>query len=190
MRGFAESVAGAVPGDVRLVLAGPDVRGVADDPEGAATLEQVVAAWRNLPGSIRRQIQLVSIPMVDIEENAAIINALQRHATIVVQKSLCEGFGLTVTEAMWKRRPIVASAVGGIKDQIQDGVHGLLLRDPADLRAYGSGLRRLLHDRSFAETLGGQAYARVRQRYLPVTHLMLYGKLTERVETEVSPFLP
>ena len=56
--------------------------------------------------------------MADPDENAAIINALQRHATVVVQKSLAEGFGLTVTEAMWKARPIVASAVGGIADQI------------------------------------------------------------------------
>ena len=60
-------------------------------------------------------MHLVSLPTVDVDENAAIVNALQRHATVIVQKSLHEGFGLTVTEAMWKTRPVVASAVGGIQ---------------------------------------------------------------------------
>ena len=73
--------------------------------------------------------------MADTEENAAIVNALQRHATIVVQKSLNEGFGLTVAEAMWKARPVVGSATGGIQEQIEDGVSGLLLQDPRDLAA-------------------------------------------------------
>ena len=65
--------------------------------------------------------------MDDAEENAAVINALQRHATVIVQKSMREGYGLTVTEAMWKGRPVVASAVGGIQDQINDGVDASLV---------------------------------------------------------------
>ena len=56
--------------------------------------------------------------MDDPVENAIVINALQRHAAVVVQKSLAEGFGLTVAEAMWKTRPVVATAVGGIVDQV------------------------------------------------------------------------
>ena len=71
--------------------------------------------------------------MADPDESAAIVNAIQRHASVVVQKSLAEGFGLTVAEAMWKRRPVVASAVGGIVDQIEDGTHGLLVQDPTDV---------------------------------------------------------
>lgn len=182
MRGFADGVAGVVSGGVQLVLAGPSVRGVADDPEGAVTLERVIAAWRSLPDGIRSRIHLACLPMTDVEENAAMVNALQRHAAVVVQKSLCEGFGLTVTEAMWKGRPIVASAVGGIEDQIEDGVHGLLLPDPTDLRAYGCALRRLLEDRPYAERLGVQAYARARDQYLGVRHLLQYITLTERIE--------
>ena len=77
--------------------------------------------------------------MDDVDENAIIVNAVQRHATVVVQKSLVEGFGLTVTEAMWKSRPVVASAVGGIQDQIADGKEGLLLPDPHDLRVSRTG---------------------------------------------------
>ena len=73
--------------------------------------------------------------MDDVDENAHLVNALQRYAAVVVQKSLVEGFGLTVTEPMWKSRPVVASAIGGIRDQIEHGVSGLLLDDPFDLVA-------------------------------------------------------
>ena len=71
--------------------------------------------------------------MDDSDENAAIVNALQRRAEIVVQKSIAEGFGLTVAEAMWKRRPVIGTRVGGIQDQIVDGESGLLIDDPHDL---------------------------------------------------------
>jgi trehalose synthase len=186
MRGFADHVAGAVSDDVQLVLAGPSVSGVADDPEGAATFNQLIEAWRDLPDGIRTRIHVANLPMIDTDENAALVNALQRHATVVVQKSLCEGFGLTVTEAMWKSRPIVASAVGGIEDQIEDGVHGLLLRNPTDLDAYARALRRLLEEHAFAEQLGMQAHQRARDRYLGVRHLSQYGDLAARIAANVG----
>ena len=116
-----------------LVLAGPVVTAVADDPEGAAVLAECRTAWHQLPHAARRRIQLACLPMREGDENAAIVNALQRHASVVVQKSLAEGFGLTVSEAMYKSRPVVASAVGGIVDQISDGDTGVLLPDPHDL---------------------------------------------------------
>ena len=72
--------------------------------------------------------------MDDADENAVIVNALQRRADVVVQKSLAEGFGLTVAEAMWKGRPVVATRVGGIQDQIEDGTTGCLV-DAARPRA-------------------------------------------------------
>ena len=89
-------------------------------------------AWRELPSSVRRRVHLALLPMEDADENAVMVNALQRRADIVVQKSLAEGFGLTVAEAMWKGRPVVASAVGGIQDQIEDGKTGWLV----DLRTF------------------------------------------------------
>ena len=92
--------------------------------------------------------------MADPDEAAAIVNALQRHATVVVQKSIAEGFGLTVAEAMWKARPVVASAVGGIADQIVSGEHGLLVDDPLDLAAFGAAVERLLRDAAEAEAAG------------------------------------
>lgn len=179
MEGFTQGN-GAVPGDAELILAGP-ANGVADDPESAAVLDEVMVAWHQLPPAIRSRVQIVSLPMEDVEENAAIVNALQRHAAVIVQKSLDEGFGLTVTEAMWKGRPIIASAVGGIQDQIENGVHGLLLDDPRGLDTFASLLGTLLADGSEAERLGQEAYERVRAEYLGVRHLVQYAELLERL---------
>jgi trehalose synthase len=180
MRGFAES--GEMPSEAKLILAGPNVTAVTDDPEGAATFDAVLSAWRQLSHAHRGRVHLASLPMADIEENAAIVNALQRHAAVVVQKSLREGFGLTVTEAMWKARPIVASRVGGIQDQIEDGVHGLLIDDPNDLETFNLALRRILEDPELAARLGTNARKRVRDEFLGVRHLAQYGELLERVD--------
>jgi trehalose synthase len=117
--------------------------------------------------------------MEDAEENAAIVNALQRHSAVVVQKSLAEGFGLTVAEAMWKGRPVVASAVGGIRDQIDDGVSGVLLTDPLDQTAFGAAVRGLLADPRRAAAMGSAARARVRDRFLSIRHLTQYELLFE-----------
>jgi trehalose synthase len=183
MEGFATLVNGSTPANAELVLAGPDVRGVADDPEGGEVLEKVVAAWHELPDFVRDRIHLAVLPTEDVEENAALVNALQRHATVVVQKSLQEGFGLTVTEAMWKARPIVASAVGGIQDQIEDGVHGILLDDPTDLADFAASVQRLLEDRALATRLGEAARERVREEFLGVRHLLEYARLIEELES-------
>jgi trehalose synthase len=115
--------------------------------------------------------------MDDVDENAHLVNALQHHATVVVQKSLVEGFGLTVTEPMWKARPVVASAVGGIQDQIVDGESGLLLPDPSDLDGFAALLARVLDDPAAAARLGAAARERVRDRFLGDRHLIQYVDL-------------
>lgn len=115
--------------------------------------------------------------MRDPDETAAIANAVQRHAAVVSQKSIAEGFGLTVTEAMWKSRPIVASAVGGIVAQIDSGEHGLLVDDPHDLEAFGRAVAALLADRALAERLGGNARRRAQREFLADRHLEQWGKL-------------
>ena len=180
LAGFAEHVARAEP-QVHLVLAGPDVGAVSDDPEGAEVLAGCRAAWQHLPDGVRERCHLASIPMHDTDENAVIINALQRHAAVVVQKSLVEGFGLTVTEAMWKSRPVLASAVGGIQDQITDGADGLLLPDPHDLPGFGRRLRMLLDDPALARRFGRAAHARVQDEYLGDRHLRQYVDLFDAV---------
>ena len=115
--------------------------------------------------------------MTDAEENAIIVNALQRHATVVVQKSLAEGFGLTVAEAMFKRRAVIASAVGGIADQIVDGESGVLLADPADLGAFARTLEHVLGDPQRRTVMGELARERVIDRFLPDTQLERWSGL-------------
>ncbi|MEZ5115392.1 MAG: glycosyltransferase [Candidatus Nanopelagicales bacterium] len=170
MHAFAEHIIDG--NDAHLVLAGPVVTAVSDDPEGAVVLHQVWEQWRDLPHAARTRIQLACLPMADVEENAVIVNALQRHAAVVVQKSYAEGFGLTVTEALYKGRPVVASAVGGIVDQITDGQDGLLLPDPADLVGFGERVRRLLDDPPLAARLGEAAHRRAVDEFLPDTSLV------------------
>jgi trehalose synthase len=174
MRGFADHV---VPGgDGYLLLAGPSVAEVADDPEGAAVYGECLLQWHDLPPAARARILLVTLPLDDIDENAAMVNALQRHATVIAQKSLAEGFGLTVSEGMWKGRPVIGSAVGGITDQIAEGT-GLLLPDPADLQAFGKAVRLLLGDQVETARRGLAAHAYVRENYLGDIHLMRYARL-------------
>jgi trehalose synthase len=151
-----------------LVLAGPAVKSVSDDPEQPEVLREVDAALERLDPSIRRRVQLAQLPMEDTEENAAIVNALQRRADVIVQKSLAEGFGLTVAEAMWKARPVVASRVGGIEDQIEDGESGVLVDDPKDLEAFGDAIVRLFADQAEARRLGeGQGGVRLETTWRP-----------------------
>src|SRR5439155_23664190 len=110
------------------------------DPEEAGVLGEVEDRWHHLPPAARDRVHLARLPMDDPQENAIIVNALQRRAQGVVQKSLGEGFGLTVAEAMWKGRPVVARRVGGIQDQIEHDKSGLLIDDPPDLDGFGAAL--------------------------------------------------
>jgi trehalose synthase len=181
LQGFVRSIDPQEPDGAQLVLAGPSIAAVADDPESAEVFAELETVWRALPPALRRTAHLALLPMQDSEENAAIVNALQRHAAVIVQKSLHEGFGLTVTEALWKHRPVVASAVGGISDQIRDGVDGLLVHDPTDLDEFARVLRRLLGDPALAERLGAAGYARVRDNYLTLSALEHWATLLEQL---------
>jgi trehalose synthase len=96
---------------------------------------------------------------------------------VVVQKSLQEGFGLTVTEAMWKGRPVIAGAVGGIRDQLRAGRDGVLLEDPGDLRAFADAVAGLLRDPERADDLGRSAHERVRHEFLGMRQLADYAEL-------------
>jgi trehalose synthase len=191
MRGFADHIVGCAELDIdggkaRLMLVGPSVEGVTDDPEGLQVWDDCKAMYAGLPDEARQRINLVTLPMDDVEENAAIVNAIQRHATVVVQKSLKEGFGLTVAEAMWKARPIVASAVGGIQDQVVDGQNGALLADPSDLDAFGVALRGLLADPAGAAQCGAAARERVRELFLPDRQLNDWVGVLEAVDDRAA----
>jgi trehalose synthase len=180
--GFAQHVPAAT--GAHLVYAAPSAAAVADDPEGLKMLGEATAVRAALPPEPRSRIHLASLPMDDVKENAIMVNALQRHARVIVQKSLAEGFGLTVAEGMWKARPVVASRIGGIQDQIADGETGLLLDDPRDLAAYGAAVTALLNDPARAEQMGRKARERVRDRFLSVRSLLDYFALIRGLLTE------
>ena len=175
--------------DAHLLLAGPSPDSIADDPEGLEVFDELIAQWRSLPDAYRRRVHIASLPMVDPEENAAIVNAVQRRSDVVVQKSLAEGFGLTVAEAMWKDRPVVASAVGGIQDQIEDGVTGLLV-EPRDLEAFAEAVLRLLRDRDEAERIGQRAGESVREAFLGPRLLSQYVELFAKLLQHEAEPLP
>jgi trehalose synthase len=175
LSGFVDHVAPVC--DAHLLLAGPSTASVADDPEGTAVLRAVRLAWERLPDGARSRVHLASLPMDDSEENAAIVNALQRHSDVVVQKSLAEGFGLTVAEAMWKARPVVASRIGGIQEQIVDGESGILISSPRDGAEFGAAVAVLLADPGRAEAIGRAARTRIREHFLGAYHLERYFEL-------------
>jgi trehalose synthase len=182
LEGFARHVRPSL--GAHLLLVGPAMASVADDPEGAEVFAEALATWQRLPAKPRARIHLVNLPAEDRIENAVVVNALQRKVDVVVQKSLAEGFGLTVTEAMWKERAVVASRVGGIQDQIRDGRDGLLI-SPTDLPALGKAISSIIADLGFAQAVGHAARERVRDRFLPPHFLGGHLEVIDRILREV-----
>ncbi|MDT8066788.1 MAG: glycosyltransferase [Terriglobia bacterium] len=145
--------------DCQLVLAGG---GASDDPEGAAVLKEVQEAAGNDPDVI-----ILNLPPWAALE----INALQRASTIVIQKSLREGFGLTVAEALWKQKPVIASAVGGIPVQVIHKLTGVLVHS-VEGAAYQ--MRYLLTHPDFAAQLGRNGYEHVKENFLMTANVRRY----------------
>ena len=185
MAGFVDHVLPVVP-DAQLALVGPETAAVADDPEGAQVLADCQEAWRAYPAAVRERVALVCLPMTDLEENAAIVNAIQHHSTVIVQKSLAEGFGLTVSEAMWKSRPVIASRTGGIVDQIVDGDSGVLIRDPTDLRAFGDAVTTILRRPALAQSLGRRARQSVANQFLATRSLAQYASALATLDLDTA----
>jgi trehalose synthase len=178
LAGFARHVVDRT--DAHLLLAGPAPDAVEDDPEGGPVLRELLDSWSDLGQEAKTRVHIACLPMADAEENAAIVNAIQRSADVIVQKSLAEGFGLTVAEAMWKRRPVVGAHVGGIQDQIEDGASGRLI-DPTDQAAFGDAVVELLTDGGLAARLGSAAHDRVVEHYLPPRYVTSLLDLVESV---------
>jgi trehalose synthase len=140
-----------------------------------------MAQWAAMAPAVRERVHLACLPMKDPDENALLVNALQREASVVVQKSLAEGFGLTVTEAMWKGCPVVATRVGGIEAQIVSGVSGILVDDGHDLAAVGDAVVGLLEDPQRAAEMGQRAQKSVNEHFLPDRHLEQWANLVLRL---------
>lgn len=148
-RAFVRS---ALPDRAQLVLCGPAPSGVAGDPEAGAVLDEVIALRHELPPRLRRRVHPLCTPLADDHGNSLLVNAPQRRADIVVQRSVQEAFGLTATETLFKARP-----VGGIPRQITSGQTGLPLKNPGDGEEFTGLVGSLLDDRETAAHLGRAA---------------------------------
>lgn len=144
--------------DCQLILAGGTA---SDDPEGLQVLEEVKEKAKKDP-----DIHILLLPQDDI-----VVNALQRASTVIIQKSLKEGFGLTVSEALWKGKPVVASNVGGIPLQVKHKYSGLLCHS-VDGAAFA--LKQLLNSPDYAKRLGDNGREHVRNNFLLTRHLREY----------------
>jgi trehalose synthase len=162
-----------------LALVGPDPAGVPDDVDQARWFDRCRTAWRRLSAADRRRVALICLPMADPDDNALLVNAVQRGSAVVLQKSLAEGFGLTVTEAMWKRRAVVASRVGGIRAQIDHGRNGLLVDDPNDLAGFAGLLTSCLTGEIDTGIMGARAHDRVLRDFLPDREIITMSEVLE-----------
>jgi len=144
--------------DCQLILAGG---GASDDPQGIKVFEEVMEISKD-----DKDIHILLLPQDDI-----VINALQRGSDIIVQKSIREGFGLTVSEALWKEKPVVASAVGGIPLQITHKYSGILTYSIEGTAYY---LKQLLNEPDYVKMLGRNGKEQVKNNFLITRHLREY----------------
>ncbi len=153
--------------DCRLVLCGSMAP---DDPEGLEVFERIEAKARAMTENGDVILKTV--------ENDILVNVLQRTSAVIIQKSKKEGFGLTVTEALWKKKPVVASNVGGIRLQIKDGENGFLVA-PEDETQFAERIINILQTPALAERLGQNGHIKVKRNYLITRllsdHLELYN---------------
>lgn len=148
--------------DCRLVLCG---NMATDDPEGALIYDEVKE-------KAKKWMEKGDIILITYDNNI-LVNALQRRSAVVVQKSIREGFGLAVTEALWKEKPVVASNVGGIPLQIKDGENGFLV-EPRDTEGFAERILKILKDPELAKGLGKKGKETVRKNFLITRALIDY----------------
>ena len=145
--------------DCRLVLCGSMA---ADDPEGIQIYQKILQRANN-------HVAKRDVILLTVEDNI-LVNALQRISSVVIQKSIREGFGLTVTEALWKEKPVVASNVGGIPLQMVDGETGYLI-DPTDIKTGAARVISILGNPEEAKRLGTNGREMVLKKFLITRHL-------------------
>ncbi len=155
--------------DCRLVLCG---NFATDDPEGHKVYEKVSQ-------KVKKSKYAKDIIII-LEENNILVNALQSTAAVILQKSLREGFALTVTEALWKRKPVVASNVGGIPLQIIDGKTGFLV-EPTDIEGCAKKVVQILKDSELARELGENGHAHVKENFLITRSILDHLDLMEEL---------
>ena len=157
--------------DCRLILCGSMAT---DDPEGFRIYERI----HKKADSLIKKGDIVLLTT----ENNILVNALQRRSAVVIQKSLREGFGLTVSEALWKETPVVASNIGGIPIQIRDGKNGFLV-DPHDTKEFASKVTTLLKNPDLAKKIGQKGKETVRKNFLITRLIQNYLEMLQQIFT-------
>jgi len=139
-----------------------------DDPEGSQIFESLRACAED------------RIMILTKGDDTALVNALQTRAAVVLQKSLREGFGLTVAEAMWKKRAVIGGNVGGIRYQIEDGVNGFLV---STIEEAAERIVRLLKNKELRQEMGSKGRSIVREKFLLTRYVEdyfdLFGQLVD-----------
>jgi trehalose synthase len=171
---------------LRLVLAGPDPAWIQDDPEGQEVLEELIGLYRELAPEHQESVALLTLPMDSRKDNALMVNALQCCSTVIVQNSIREGFGLTATEGMWKRIPVIGTHACGLRQQIRSGIDGVLIRDPNDSDELMQALDALLKNPIQRDLMARSAQRRVHDEFLIFTQLRQWLRLLVECVT-ISP---
>lgn len=175
----------------RLVLAGPDPSAIQDDPEGEKVLTSLCRAFRGLKPEDQESVALLTLPMASGKQNQLMVNVIQRCSTVVVQNSLQEGFGLTATEAMWKRVPVMGSSACGLRLQIRDRIDGRLTGNPRDPDEIAATLDDMLAGPVQRELYGRNAQRRVYERFLVFTQVENWlRQLADAAAAPRSPVAP
>jgi len=182
MQAFSNAVHEEFP-DVYLVIAGPSVLAISDDPEMAETYESIVKAWRDLPRKTRAKIQIACLPMKDQEESDAMVNALQSHASVICYWSLKAGMGLSLIEALWKRKPLIATGFEAIQDYLEGQPRQLLSCGPGDLQDLEKVLKRVLSDVELREEMCSKGHDKACQCYVAFNIIAQYIQVLRKVST-------
>jgi trehalose synthase len=172
---------------LRLVLAGPDPSSIQDDPEAVEVLAELTADYAALTPELQADVALLALPMASRKENALMVNVLQRSASLVVQNSLREGFGLTATEAMWKRTPVLGTSACGLRLQIRNGLEGLINHEPENPEAVAALMDEMLGAPDTRERWGGAAQRRVYDEFLVFTQVRRWLEVLARRVTSPAP---
>ncbi|WP_435623117.1 glycosyltransferase [Flagellimonas sp.] len=167
-----------------LVMGGPDPAFVSDDPEGKAVLEELTEAYQKLDRDMQNDIAILLLPLDNPKENALIVNALQRASSIIVQNSIQEGFGLTATEGMWKRKPLLVSAAAGLKFQVEHQKTGLINEDPTDIESLSKALAYMLNHPKERDKWGFNGQSRVIQHFTLFSQLIAWLQVFAKVKSE------
>ena len=166
-----------------LVMGGPDPAFVSDDPEGQAVLEELIKEYSQVSEAMQNDIAILLLPLDNPKENALIVNALQRTSSIVVQNSIQEGFGLTATEGMWKRKPMLVSGAAGLKFQVEHNKTGMINQDPTNIDKLSETLYYMLNNPKERDKWGFNGQLRVIQNFTLFSQLLLWLKVFEAQKT-------